>query len=369
MVDRLKELIHFQSYSGQEGPVLKYIKAQMEKSGVKPFFQGDNLAVRLPGKDLTRAFIFNGHVDVVDIGDHKKWKHDPWAGEVVGDRIYGRGTSDMKGGILALMKTAEALAKKGIPPTDVWFTFVVREETDGEGTKQFINWFLREGYMERYHDLAAVFAEPTELKTVQHGHRGNFFIVAEKKGVSGHASRPQNINPHAIVEMSRFILALEEQRFMWQKEFKGGEFSPPSITPTSQKANSESPNSTADHSMAIFDLRTIPGYHQEAFDRIKELADQRGIKLSLLYPPSPTGYTKKDARIVRLFEQFDPKVNIGVNDASNDLGFFTNVGIDSVVFGPGEMTKAHTLDESGDINQIRRAPGMFLDIYRAWSAS
>ena len=367
MIDQLKALIRFQSYSGQERPILEHIKTDLETSGMEPFFQGNNLVVKLTGTDQRRAFIFNGHVDVVDTADPSGWKHDPWSGEIVDGKIYGRGSSDMKGGVLAIMEAAKSLFQKGGLPIDLWFTFVAHEETSGEGTEQFVKWFQSEGYIDKYHEMAAVFAEPTGLDTVKYGHRGSFFIKAEKIGVSGHSSRPLDIKPHAIDVMSEFINDLRAENLSWQEKFKDSEFVPPTITPTSIEAKSESPNKTAEYCEAHFDLRTTPKYHQEAFDRVKELADQRTIKLSMLYPPSPIGYTKPDAKIVKIFRQVIPSIKIGVNEASNDLGFFTQAGIEGVIFGPGEESQAHRTDESADISQIIAAPAIFEKVYLAWA--
>lgn len=367
MINKLKELINFQSYSGQEKGVLEYIKTDLEKAKMEPFFQDCNLIVKLTGKNQNRAFIFNGHVDIVDIGDPSGWKYDPWAAEVIDGRIYGRGTSDMKGGILAMMETAKLLLKRGTPPTDIWFTFVAQEETDGSGTRQFVEWFQSKGYSSQYKELSSVFAEPTGLNVVQYGHRGSFFIKAEKKGESGHSSRPNAIKPHAIVEISNFILDLEEENLRWQEKFKKSEFAYPTITPTSIQGKSESPNRTAENCVAILDLRTIPNYHQEAFSRVKELADKRAIQLSLLYPPSPVGYTNPLAKIVKIFQQVVPKVKTEILNASTDLGFFTQAGIEGVIFGPGDMNEAHRVNESADISQITKAPGIYEKVYLAWA--
>jgi len=327
MIDQLRRLINFQSYSGKEKPILEHIKTQLERDDIEPFFQKDNLVVKLAGEDHTRAFIFNGHVDVVDVGDISKWKHNPWAGEVVNGRIYGRGASDMKGGILTMMETAKFLKRRGKIPTDVLFAFVVKEETDGQGTKQFAAWLKSAGYIKKYRELAAVFAEPTDLDTVQYGHRGNFFIRAETDGVSGHSSRPCDINPHAIIQMSKFIGDLERENLRWQRKFRESEFTPPTITPTKK----------------------------------------RGIKLSLLHPPSPIGYTKPNAKIVKIFQRIIPGIKTTVNDASNDLGFFTNIGIDGVIFGPGEKSQSHQIDESADVRQITAASEIFKKVYMTWA--
>ncbi len=367
MLKTLQALIKIQSYSGHETEIQKYIKKHLEDASLKPFLQHKNLIIHLKGTDQTRAFIFNGHVDIVDAGDMSRWKHDPWKADIINGRIFGRGASDMKGGILAMIETAKSLNRKGNLPTDVWFTFVNKEETDGTGTEQFTKWFQSEGYTKQYRELAAIFAEPTNLDTVLYGHRGNFFLKAEKIGTSGHSSRPLDINPHAILVMCDFINNLERENLRWQKRFHDSEFVPPTITPTSINTKSESPNKTADHCQAIFDLRTIPNYHNEAFDRVRQLAEDRGIKISLLHSPSPIGYTNPDAKIVKLFKVLIPKIKTTVNDASNDLGFFTNIGIDGVIFGPGESSQSHRTDESADISQITAAPEILEKVYITWA--
>lgn len=367
MLETLQKLISIPSYSNQEQEIQLHIKSQLESSGINPFLQDNNLIVHLHGADQTRAFIFNGHVDVVNIGELSDWEYNPWEGKIVKGRIYGRGTSDMKSGIWAMIETAKSFSEKSALPTDIWFAFVVREETDGEGSKQLADWFKKEGYLNRYREIAAVFPEPTNMTAVQYGHRGNFFIKAEKIGVAGHSSRPSAINPHAILEMAGFINDLTEEGLRWHEKFIGSEFTPPSVTPTSIEATSASPNKTSTLCQAVFDLRTIPGFHEEALNRIRSLAARRDIKLSLLYPPAPTAYTNPDAKIVRAFQQVLPNIRTEVNDASNDLGFFSELGIDGVMFGPGEMSEAHRTNESADIGQIISAPGLFEKIYMTWA--
>lgn len=361
----LKKLIGFHSYSGQERPLLDYLKTQLEGQLMQPFFQKDNLVVKLTGQDQRRALIFNGHVDVVDIGDPANWKHDPWDAAVVQGRIYGRGTSDMKGGVWALAETAISLSHK-VVPTDVWFTFVVREETNGEGTAQFAKWF-QSTTINQYHELAAIFAEPTGLDNVKYGHRGQYFFKAESKGVAGHSSRPHLIRPHAVLGMVQFINDLETENKEWLKNFQNSEFGAPTVTLTSIEGISDSPNKTADYCQANFDLRTIPNCHEKAFERLQQLANKRGIKLSLLHPPGPIGYTKPDAKIIKACRETLPGLALALNDASNDLGFFTNIGIEGIIFGPGDESQAHSTNESADMAKIMAAPELFEKIYFAWT--
>lgn len=367
MLKILQELIRIPSYSGQEQDIQRYIKQQLENTGIRPFFQGDNLIAHFKGKTPSRAFIFNSHVDVVDVGGESKWIHSPWSATIENGRIYGRGASDMKSGVFASMTTAITLAQNPELPCDVWFTYVVREETDGSGTKEFAEWFKREGYRDRYHEMAAVFTEPTSLTHAEYGHRGNFFIKASIDGESGHSSRPQQIKKHAILEMIKFFSDLQKKSAAWAKEFANGEFAPPTITPTAIEAISVSSNRVSPHCEAFLDLRTIPTFHQEAFDAIETLAKRQGISLSLRFPHAPSGYTDPNSRIVRELKKLVPDLKLVVSEGSADLGFLTPLGVEGVIFGPGEKKQGHTINESAPIDQILAAPLFYEKLYLAWA--
>lgn len=366
-VDRLKELVAIPSYSGEEVKAQLYIKQQLQSSGLEPFDQGGNLLLHLKGRDQKRALIFNGHVDVVNIGDESKWLHPPWSGHIEDGKMYGRGTSDMKAGVVAIMSIAETLATQGSLPTDVWFSFVTKEEVDGSGTESFVKWFEEQGYKDQYSDLAVLIAEPTTLEVAKYGHRGNFFLKAVIEGIAAHSSRPEEIKTHAIWEMTQFIQDLRLRSALWKERFKESEFPPPTIVPTSISALSLSPNRTPEFCESVFDLRTIPGFHNEAFEEVKQMAQKLGISIEFMYPPAPVGYTRPDARIIQAVQKVVQPVSLEINVASNDLGFFTSVGIEGVVYGPGDMKLAHRTDEYVEIEQLEKATKTFLEIYESWS--
>jgi acetylornithine deacetylase/succinyl-diaminopimelate desuccinylase-like protein len=185
----LSNLIETQSLSGQEGELRGFIQNWFKERKVDSFAQGDNLLVHLEGRDPTRAFVFNSHMDTVGPGDDK-WKYGPWTPTKDGDKFYGLGASDMKSGLAATMLLAEKISKSGIPPVDVWFTYVTKEEVDGSGTEKFADWFFSSGQAGKYKEIAGIFTEPTSLTEVEYGHRGNYFLEVTAEGPSGHASRP-----------------------------------------------------------------------------------------------------------------------------------------------------------------------------------
>lgn len=167
----LKDLVGIKSYSGEEVEVKDYIKGWLEERQVAVVAQAGNLVVHLEGRDKTRAFIFNSHMDTVSAGD-LPWKYGPWTPTTEDDRIVGLGASDMKSGLTASLLLAEKISHSGVPPVDMWFTYVVNEEVDGAGTKSFVDWFKDEGHLRRYTDMAAIFTEPTGFSELEHGHKG-----------------------------------------------------------------------------------------------------------------------------------------------------------------------------------------------------
>ncbi len=97
------------------------------------------LAARLPGTGKGRSLVLNGHIDVVPVGDTSAWSHDPWAGEIVDGKLYGRGATDMKGGVVAAVYALKALQDADQRPAgDVWFHIVSDEEVVGYGTRECI---------------------------------------------------------------------------------------------------------------------------------------------------------------------------------------------------------------------------------------
>ncbi|GAA1359717.1 ArgE/DapE family deacylase [Catellatospora chokoriensis] len=137
------------------------------------------LVGRLPGTGGGRSLMFNGHVDVVPPGDLAAWTDDPYSGRVDGDRLYGRGACDMKGGLVAALLAVREL-KRDRPRGDVLIACVAGEEDGGLGTY---------GLLDRgWRADACVIPEPTGLAVVP-ANAGALTFRLRVPGVSAHASR------------------------------------------------------------------------------------------------------------------------------------------------------------------------------------
>lgn len=358
----LEDLIRIKSYSGEEQEIASYIGNWLQERGVDSMNQDGNVVAFLAGKDRSRAFIFNSHMDTVKADD--RWKTDPWVLTKDGDKIIGLGSSDMKSGLAATMLLAEKMKN---PPVDLFFTYVTREEEDGSGTQKFAEWFKAQGHDKKYTDMAAIFGEPSSMKQIGIGHRGNIFVEAKSKGDSGHASRPEEIKRHAVREMMKFANALKVKAAEWHKEFSGTPFEPPTIGELTSIQAGDSPNKFPSVCVATFDVRTTPDFHKVAFNRIKVLADEMDMEIGYAFPPAPAGYTSPDEKIVKIAQKIVPNATLEVTKGSGDLGFLTDLGIKGISIGPGEKNQAHATNEFCYLGLVPQAVEIYEKILTAWA--
>ena len=175
-------------------------------SGV-PFAGRHNVAATLPGAGGGRSLVLNGHVDVVSPEPLANWTRDPWAAEIVGRRMYGRGAYDMKSGLAVNLFLARLLTELGIQlKGDLSLESVIEEECTGNGT---LAARFRDGDTPgtRYRADAALVTESTN-QTYTAAHVGVLWFRVEVLGVSAHAAVAwQGVN--AIYRMLPVIQELQ----------------------------------------------------------------------------------------------------------------------------------------------------------------
>src|SRR5262245_16361487 len=155
--DALTSLVRTQSITGSEDAVQDLMARLLAEAGCRverlepdlatvrsdPDWPGEEMdRRRLPvvlgrlGRPGRKRLVLVGHVDVVPVGDETTWSHLPWAAEREGDRLYGRGACDMKGGVASILATARALTQTGIADRldgEIIIASVPSEEDGGQG--------------------------------------------------------------------------------------------------------------------------------------------------------------------------------------------------------------------------------------------
>lgn len=350
LLEIIKSLISVDSVSGNEVAIQKKI-LEILREGSKTIEVGKNILVRIPGQNRSKAIIFNAHMDTVAVGNVKAWKVNPFAGKIIDGKIYGLGACDDKGAVASLLLLAEKFITRH-PACDVWLMFVVKEELDGSGTEEALNWF-KNNYQSHYRELAAVIGEPTELNKIEIGHRGNIFLKITTYGETGHASRPIVSKKHAVEKMYEISSKLKKLVKLWQNKFSDSILGMPTIGVLTSivAGNADSPNKFPDTCTATFDVRTTPALHHKALNLIKSAIGSQTY-VGLVCPPVPCGYTSPDETIVKVFKEVT-EAKVGIFPmGSCDMPFFTESGIPTVIFGPGDPRLAHKENEYCEVKQI-----------------
>src|SRR5579885_3180353 len=185
---------------------IEYIELKpAEVAELAPYGDGllrTNVIGRLPGVQPSPVLHFNGHMDVVPVGPG--WSTNPFGGEIRNGRIFGRGASDMKGGIAAQIYAVEAIRRAGLRlQGTVEQSGVVDEESTGNRNAG-MGYLVERGYVSSERTNYVVITEPLNVDNICLGHRGAIWGEVTTFGRQSHGSTPeQGIN--AIEHMASFI--------------------------------------------------------------------------------------------------------------------------------------------------------------------
>ncbi len=226
------ELIRCPSVTPEEGGALKLLERHLADAGFEctRVDRGGvaNLFARFGAKGAARSFGFNGHTDVVPVGDAAAWSHDPFGGDIVEGTLWGRGATDMKSGVAAFAAAAMDFVRETPPDGAVILAITGDEEGDAtDGTVALLDWMAREG--ERM-DICIV-GEPTSRAQLgdmmKIGRRGSMTAHFTARGVQGHSAYPQRAkNP--VSAMAKLIARLADHRL----DEGTAHFEPSTLAPT-----------------------------------------------------------------------------------------------------------------------------------------
>ena len=310
-------------------------------------------------RESLKALIFNAHMDTVKPGDINFWSVPPTgsgAGVVKDNKLYGLGASDDKAAIASFLTLATQLGKSTIL-IDTFIVFVTNEETSGAGSQSFVNYF-QNNYANNYKEVSAVIGEPTDLKTIEIGHRGNIFLKIITNGDSGHGSKPEEIKNHAIYENIKIIQKITKLGAFLTQKYKDSVLGAPSFCLTGVQSDSSSVNKVPSCCYSVWDIRTTPKLHEKVIFLIQEAVGKK-VKIEFINQPAPFGLTSPKSKILNLLQSQMPNLKTKISPGSNDICFFTQAGIPAVTFGPGTKDTIHKPDEFAEIDKVEKSVSIY----------
>ena len=365
-IEVLKQLVGIGSYSGHEEKISQFIYEWLTSHGIHSEWQNKNVVAYIKGRDNQKAIIFNGHMDTVSAGTLADWRYPALSLTQEKDKLFGLGSSDMKGGLTAMMGVANIFGHK-TPACDLWFSFVVKEEIDGSGSKQFVRWFQKT-QQKKYSQVSGIVCEPTNLETLQIGQKGNAFIKIITHGDSGHGSKPEAIKHNAILEMVYLINKLQKIKNSWQSNYADKYLGFPSVGVTGLTAGStKSPNKFPGECSAIFDIRTTMKFHDNIEMELKKWLSGSSATFHYIAKPGPCGYCQPSEEIVVAFQKAVKGLPLTCSTGASDQCFFGKIGIPTVIFGPGNLSCAHQTNEWLESGQIETAVQIYQEVVDFYS--
>ena len=222
IIQRWYDMIRINSVNGHEAPMADYIAAALEGMGLTPHFsyfpedaeakERPSLWTELDSGRPGKTLMLIGHIDTVDVTDG--WNTDPFTPTEVGDRVYGRGAMDMKGGLAAILETLEYYTShKDEISGKILACFVSDEEGLSKGTYQLV----KEG-------LAADYAIMGECRydNVAIGFRGRYSFEVTVHGVAAHASHYPAVGENALITGGKLAAAIEALPTLTHPDLKHG---------------------------------------------------------------------------------------------------------------------------------------------------
>ena len=368
----LRELIAIPSPSGAEGDLARRVVAECRDLGLPARLDRCGNVIATLGAGRLNV-VYDAHLDTVGPGDRRAWAHDPYQGKVAEGVVYGRGASDNKGALAAMLaglRIASQLELPGRADLRLQLIGVVEEEVC-EG------WAIGEAI--RHGDLLAdfvVLGECTGLD-VARGHRGRAEFEISTSGTACHGSSPWR-GHNAIYDCAAWALALKElDGRLPADEFLGRA----SLAVTQVAAAAGSPNVVPETCRATVDRRTLPGetaaHLSEELQAAGEGLRRTAVRLVEYEAPSWNGCRKTvpkefpawvtaaehplvtaTAAAVAAVRGEPPRIDKW--EFSTD-GVMTagRLGIPTVGFGPAQERYVHTVDDQVPVDDLVKAAAVY----------
>ncbi len=348
-----KKLISFNTINppGNEEAIARYVGEILLANGFKvdyPVYAPGRLnviATKGLGKNIP-PIVLTGHLDVVPLGA-TNWTMDPILAQVKNGKLYGRGSTDMKAGVAAMMIAAIETCKNKAPKGGVKLIFTANEELGCHGAKKLFTSGYNIGKAS-----AIIVGEPTS-NAPYIGHKGGLYITATTTGVTAHSSMP-HLGDNAIYKAAKAISKLEKLKF---KVLQDTLLGMPTIN-VGKFNGGLNLNSVPDYAEFTIDVRSTTQLKNK--EALKTLETTLGsdvnletmVDLNAISTSEENSFVKMVCHIagVNIKEKGLVKAATFLTDAAILTPWFNNAP--TVILGPGEPTMAHQTDEYCFVSKI-----------------
>jgi len=376
-----RELVRIPSYPGEEKEAVVLIQRWMKSLGFDEIHIDafGSILGKINGTGGGKTVLLDGHVDTVGIGSRQDWKHDPFGADIENGRIYGRGTSDMKGALAAMIYAASRLTDER-PAGDVYVSGTVFEEKyEGVALRNILR---------NIHADYVIVGEASELD-LKTGQKGRAEIKITTHGKSGHAAHPEDA-VNAVYKMQTLIgeirrmdlpvdahlgPAIMELTDIISSPYPGTSVIPSECTVTYDRrlVEGETRETVIAHIQAVIEeLRRSDPEFSADIAVVKDRAEcytGAGFTAERFFP---AWYYDREAPFVR--KALSALRAAGINSSLATYTFCTNASasagelhIPSLGFGPSRENQAHVCDEYIEIEQLVKAAHGYAALARTLS--
>jgi len=364
----LEDLVRISSVGAGEGSVTRHcaliltaVNAETEFVNWAP--NREQLIARFGGNGP--PLTLTGHVDTVP-ADAADWSVDPWAGVSNGNRIVGRGTSDMKSGVAAMVSAVVGHLRRSHRCRGIQVVLTAAEETGCQGAMAIPASALRGGG-------PLLVGEPTGNALVP-AHKGALWLRLTARGRAAHGSAPE-LGDNAVVRLARVATALHDATD-WPTDERFG-----AVTANVGKlAGGAQPNVVPDSAEVLLDLRTVPGVDPARLRELVKAIAGEDITLSDLVGLTLVDTDLDDPFVGLVREAL--AVNGLPDEPASPARYFTDASaligllggraagepasVPTVILGPGEPDQCHVVDEWCRLDRVDQAVEVYSSILAAW---
>ena len=364
----LSDLIGFRTISGEDNSeLIYYCENLLKKLGATSFKTFDNekkrvnlfATIKAKKSNGAKSIILSGHTDTVPVS--KSWSTDPFKATIKGDKLYGRGSCDMKGFIACTLAFAPIYAKINLN-RDIHFSFTFDEETACLGAPILI----KELQKRNIQDGICIIGEPTKMKIID-AHKGCYEYTTYFEGLAGHSSAPHK-GVSAVEFAARYASKLIELRNELKKRApKDSIFDPPFSTlqvggifggiahnVIADKCHINWETRPVVKEDGVFLNKKIDEYANDILlPEMKKVFSKSNIKKEII--GEVTGFDRiEKSEACELVSSLTGDNSREVVSFGTEAGLFQEIGMSTVVCGPGSIEQAHKVDEFIELNELKK---------------